>query len=238
MKSVYFLTVHKGASTFISSTLAPRLARELGLAHVLVDHERIRKSHEEVMPHDFPYHETGHLYSRLYPGVAGHIDFRDRTAVALVRDPRDVAVSWYFSLAYSHPPLPGRHGERLREQRTWLRALSVRQGVKELALTAIDEFEKFHRIADAHPNILVTRYEDMVTDFPRWFDAVADHLDLGLTRGDYYSLQSEFVVERENVHEHKRRVTPGNWKEVFDGELRDIFEKRIARSMQACDYGW
>ena len=158
---------------------------------------------------NFEYHDSDHFYTRLYPVEAIHIDFRGKKWFALQRDPRDTAVSQFYSLAYSHPSMPGKWGERQERARAKLRQGSVLEGVKQLAPDLIAEFREFREILDQYPDAMVIRYENMVSDFVDSFDRLRAYLDLDLDPAKYHALQSEFVVGEEDVTKHKRRITPG-----------------------------
>ena len=70
-------------------------------------------------------------------------------------------------------------GEKLRKDREILRKFSLRDGIKvKTADIAIREFKELSSIVATYPDIVLTRYEDMVTDFVHWIDRLAG--DLGL----------------------------------------------------------
>lgn len=237
-QSIFSLTVHKGASTFIDATLAPMLCADLGHKQVRVEAILLQTDDVEANAANFEYHDSGHFYTRLYPVEAIHIDFRGKKWFALQRDPRDTAVSQFYSLAYSHPSMPGKWGERQERARAKLRQGSVLEGVKQLAPGLIAEFREFREILDQYPDAMVIRYENMVSDFVDSFDRLRAHLDLDLDPAKYHALQSEFVVGEEDVTKHKRRITPENWKEIFDDELCSRFEKELGPMLVDAGYAW
>ena len=225
-ESVFILALHRGGSTFLTDSFGPMLADDLGLSHVAVEQLLLTTGDHIAHAGEFVYQDRGCLYTRFYPLEAEHLDLTGRRVIAVERDPRDIAVSWYYSVRYSHGDMPGVAGDALRRDRLLLSNLSLLDGIKtKTAPMTAYEFRRFRAIVTRYPNILLTRYEEMVTDFPSWFGRVAAYLDLGGDRARYHALAGEFIVESEDVTRHKRRVRPGNWKEVFDQELREYFER-------------
>ncbi len=92
-----------------------------------------------------------------------------------------------------------------------------------------------------YPQTCLTTYETLLEDFPAWLAQVQAHL--GWTDEQATSvgagLEAELrPPEREDPHEHKRRMTPGNWREVFDDRLRRLFEKQLGAHLADAGYGW
>jgi hypothetical protein len=135
--------------------------------------------------------------------------------------------------------MPGMAGEKLRKDREILRKFSLRDGIKaKTADIAIREFKELSNIVATYPNIILTRYENMVTDFVRWIDRLAGDLRLDVNCSRFYPLNKEFVVEQEDVTRHKRRVKPGNWMEVFDAELQQYFKNELGPLLEDAGYQW
>jgi len=242
------LSMHKGASTFISADLAPRVCRVFkGLEHLEIGSLVNRgSSYEELaLP------SCGVFASRVYPDLIGNLiedpeplggRFGDKKLVVLRRDPRDAIVSLYYSVAYSHDPRNVRRPEqwlRLREQ---LRADGLRDGIKRLVNRApIKEFKAISSFVRQRPESLVTNYETLVLEFDAWLDALADHLGWDTTQLDRVRdglSESVRPPERERPEEHKRRVRPGNWRDVFDDELEGVFRDRVGRELEEAGYTW
>ena len=82
-------------------------------------------------------------------------------------------------------------------------------------------------------------YEEMVTKWSSFFGKIVEHLGLdGAIPIDNYRLQGEFKVEPEDIYKHKRRVRPGNWKEVFTPELIEIAQGLLGSSLAEEGYTW
>lgn len=242
------LSMHKGASTFISADLAPRMCRAFkGLKHIELGSLINRGSSYE----DLAVPEHGVVVSRVYPDLVEHIierpspiggRFHDKKIVMLRRDPRDAIVSLYYSVAYSHDPRNVRRPERWLKLREQLRADGLRDGIKRLINRApIKEFKAIGAFAHDHSWALMTDYETLVTDPDAWLERVASYLGWDDTQLDAVGkglAESVRPPQEEQPDQHKRRVRPGNWREVFDDELETMFRAQVGRELDDAGYTW
>lgn len=248
LPTTVFLSVHKGASTFVNGVLA-FAAEQLfpGLRRIPYGEALNRGSRLE----DLPLPPTGVFATRVYPDLYDRLieapvpaagRFADKRLVVTRRDPRDVAVSWYHSLAVSHPVPPGPGREAFLEKRAAIRQMGIREGIAEFtARPAIEEFRRATEFLERYPTAIDLSYELLVTDCRTWFSrlvtllqwpaAVVDHLGPVLAR-------EVAPPEREDPAQHKRRVRPGNWREVFDEPLCERFGGDLGDSLEAAGYTW
>ena len=96
----------------------------------------------------------------------------------ILRDPRDIVVSWYFSAKYSHKqvyPIP--------ELRRNLEMLDLREGLKYI-IDAWNDFGLFEAqrswmgVPAGHPNIEIFRYEEFARDNYAFLKVLLDYLDV------------------------------------------------------------
>ena len=245
--TIILLCVHKGASTFLANDLAPALTKVLrGMKHVEMGQEVVNGRTVE----DFPLPPTGVVMSRVYPFLYDEIvedpvpaagRFADKKLVMLRRDPRDVAVSLYYSIRYSHTSKT-RNPEAFLRKRERLEALDICQGIaEETAPTAMKQFKSTFKFMRQHPDACLTTYEQLILDFDGWFDRVSSYLELTNEETEKIRARIAPTVEppqKENPRKHKRRVTPGNWREIFDDDLRALFEERVGRQLEKANYSW
>lgn len=245
LKSIVFTTVHKGASSFIADQLARYLvASEHFDTFLPVGSMRIRGTETTSMT-DWP--ATGLVAVRIYPAefrdlrsqVPNFRKFaRDAALVFMQRDPRDAAVSLFYSKAFSHSENV-MNKERFLKDREQLQAMSPREGVAALtAAGAIAEFSKLHQLCAKHDG-LMTRYEDLVTDPVGWFQKVGEFSEWPQSLIEQVQLEFKDSFTPPDVADpmqHKRRITPGNWREVFDEELEQEFDAKIGTRLRANGY--
>lgn len=244
-RSTIFTTVHKGASTFISDELG-RYLKRTDLYKDLRPVGALRLKGQEIANMG-PWPERGLVGVRVYPAELVQLlrdntefpDFAEAAAFVFVqRDPRDTAVSLFYSKAFSHTPNV-LNKERFVEERERLQAMSPLDGVREVTKsTAIGEFRRLHNLHRTHGG-LMTRYEDLVTDPDEWFHSVGEHI--GWPEEFTLKVAEKFAGSfapptAENPMKHKRRISPGNWSEVFDEDLLEHFDAEVGELMRANGY--
>lgn len=245
LKSILFVTVHKGASTFIADELGRYLAASPHFNDFRpVGSLKIKGTQLSDMG---GWAAEGLVGIRVYPAEfrdllvdgEGFQEFAQNASLVFVqRDPRDVAVSLFYSKAYSHTTNVI-NKDRFVQDRERMQEMSLREGVWEFtARQSIAEFTKLHKLHDQFGGLLV-RYEDLVTEPSKWFQSVGDHAEWPdeLTESVISRFSNSFTPpEAQDPLQHKRRITPGNWQEVFDRRLERLYERRIGELMQANGY--
>jgi len=241
------LSVHKGASSFFAEDFAPAMTAVIrGLRHV--------RYHTELQsgrtPEELALPPTGIVASRIYPP---HYDqlvetpvppegrFAGKKLVLLRRDPRDVAVSYYYAFAYSHPVPPHRR-EPFLARRADMLTMPIRDAIARYAVEpACRQFLATADFLVRHPETCLASYEELMNDFDAWLTRVAAHLDWSATTAGRIGSRVRGALKppkRERPNRHKRRMTPGNWREVFDEQLRARFEERLGDTLEAAGYTW
>lgn len=241
------LSVHKGASSFLSNDFGPAIARAFpGMRHVEMGQEIVNGKTVE----DLPLPPTGVVASRVYPflyetaieePVPAGGRFSDKKLIMLRRDPRDVAVSLYYSIRFSHTSKT-RDPEAFLDRKAALENLDVVEGVlQHTAKTAINQFLATFRFFERYPHTCLTTYESLTTDFPSWRAQIERHMQWTPEQSSKVFAGLDKSLEppsKVDPHKHKRRVTPGNWREVFDDRVRELYERRIGRELQEAGYHW
>lgn len=243
-KTAVFVTVHKGASTFVADEFGPVLESTgqydtiLNVGNAIIGGQRWD---EIALP------PTGVAATRVYPQDVPHLvenpqpstPLADKKLVLLWRDPRDVAISLYYSKAFSHSTQV-RNPEKLLAERAELQEMGVYEGVwQKTARPAIREFKLIRELMAQYPDALATSYETLLADPNAWLDSVAAHLewDPAVTERVRGGIAHSFEVpEVEDPNNHKRRMTPGNWTEVFDIKLERLYERLAGDEMSAAGY--
>lgn len=239
-----FVTVHKGASTFVADEFGPALEatgeydRVLNIGNAIIG----GKSWGDVaLP------PSGTAATRVYPQDVPNLveeppptsALADKKLVLLWRDPRDVAISLYYSKAFSHSTKV-RNPEKLLAERAELLEMGVYEGVFErTARPAIREFKLIRELASAYPDALATSYESLLADPNGWLNDVAAHLEWSSSTTESVrraTANSFEVPDVEDPNQHKRRMTPGNHEEVFDIKLTRLYERLAGDLMEEVGY--
>lgn len=247
--TIYHCCVHKTGSQWIKSLLTDLdTFRFCGLAHY---HYRTRAGRrigrlrvtERIIDHPIP---SGNIVSPLYISYQiyrGIPQDGPHRVFFVMRDPRDLVISWYFSAKRNHV-LARDAVHPLYGAREALSRLSERDGL----LYAIDYLEERGRFAalaswaeggPGDPNVMLIRYEDLVSEehfstFRRLFD----FLDIRFPDEVLRDLLAAYSFERlsgrkpgsENVRSHLRSGTGGDWRKYFDGPVESRFHD-VARDL-------
>lgn len=160
---------------------------------------------------------------------------RSYRAFFVSRDPRDIVVSWYFSMKNSHPTMGG----ALSPLRAELRSQSREDGLR----TAIDRLEGKAGLFDAlrswseafqgDTDLLHVRYRDLTGARSRetWRELL-DHCDVPVPDETLAELLSEHSFRKlsgrrkgnEDVQAHLRKGVAGDWRNHFTEKVLDHFE--------------
>ncbi|MBU2942165.1 sulfotransferase domain-containing protein [Shimia thalassica] len=183
----------------------------------------------------------GNLYGgfRTFPqGIAQTATFKRHPKVLMVRDPRDVLVSEFFSNAYSHSlPEDGEGRERFEEERK----KAVELGLEEYIENRIDHIARtcapFVELKN-DPLTKVFRYEDVIFEKAQLMRDVCDHFGWSITQGQIDAINSWADVrpQTENPTEFVRKVTPGDYKEKMNPKAQQKVIEATAAFSKAFDY--
>jgi hypothetical protein len=160
--------------------------------------------------------QRGYCFSgfRLFPEYLKGVDLRSHKKIFLIRDPRDMLVSHYFSQKFSHEIPPGDLGGLLQSRRDLLALQSIDEYAVENASELRINFEAYeNNIYDGQMKLF--RYEDVIFAKEQWLNDILDYLDLSLPSKHVRQI-ANLVDHRpviENPMNHIRRVTPGDHKE-------------------------
>ena len=150
----------------------------------------------------------------------------------VVRDPRDIVTSHYFSNRYSHRA-PGQQDGQREEKAA---AGEIDEYVTRVAPRFAKRFSAYESMLDQHPQIASYRYEDLLFDFDTWIDEVIELMDVVPK-----PRALAFVKERhdskgpasEDVTSHKRQVAPGDHQRKLKREtiqeLNEVFSGSLTR---------
>jgi len=148
---MYVFFGHHRCATTWTVTLILALSRELGLR--VAQEDRYEK-----LPSDLA--KVGFLtHSNATDGIVQQLAKVDYRAFHVVRDPRDILVSSYFSDKYSHYV----YGQQFAEFREQLGAMAFAEGLCLELERRTAEFEALAGWNNHNPRVYETRYEDLTT---------------------------------------------------------------------------
>ena len=273
--NIFFLCMHKAASTFVADVLLRSIpertgAHQLYLVGSFLIQFMEEKRQEGIQPartpaeraqqlsmlfSELPLPTSNGLIGRLYPGhlkplqdaLDAPLPGEKNKLIIMRRDPRDALVSLYYSMSFSHSEkhVEGDNSGFLanREQ---LKNQHVRDGLKTVLTkrgldSTMPEFMRCTEMILTNNNICDLSYELLVTDPYLWLMKFIDFTELSECLDENWldEMASHLKPpEKENPLAHKRRITPGNWMDVFDDELEQMVKDKLGDRLEQFGYCW
>jgi hypothetical protein len=231
--NVFHCCVHKTGSQWIKSLLGDlTVYRYSGLVnHSYQDHLRGGFDPRPIVDRTFdrpfpartvvtPLYVTYENYQRIPKRGPSRGFF-------VMRDPRDLVVSWYFSAKISHIPMGG-----ILRMRRELNALSKEDGL----IYAIEHLQEYGQLvamdswaaaARRDPEVLVLRYEDIRNSDPTVFDRLFGALDIRMPPDVLADIVNAYSFERlagrkgggEDEKSHLRAGGASSWRKHFTDKV-------------------
>lgn len=253
-ENVFHLCVTKTASQWVRRILADeRTYRYSGLRHYQYQNELPGRSDprrltERSFEKPFPPRT---IVSPLYIDRDNYRRIpRSESARGffVMRDPRDITVSWYFSMKHSHANIGG-----VEENRKLLNAMPPTEGMGQVIdiLTARGLYEalgSWSAAPDGDAEVIVLRYEDMIgPEQVALFERLFEHCDIRMPERVFRKLLDDYSFKslsggrregQEDVQSHYRKGVAGDWKESFDDALVERFKGATGDLVETLGYGW
>jgi hypothetical protein len=190
---------------------------------------------EEMKKYQHIFKPQGYLYSPFGGGmVEGIADLTLYKIVFVARDPRDILVSNYYSVAHSHP-VPDKMGtkhERFMKRRVLAGESTIDQWALFESDRVYDTYVRYQKLLlEKYPKTYRTSYEHMASDFSGWLRSLLDYCELNISRDLFESLLQENARMRpgeENIHQHVRKGQPGDFRNKLKSETIDYLNEKFA----------
>jgi len=163
-----------------------------------------------------------------------YIEKQNITGFHVVRDPRDIIVSGYFSHLHSHPD---NIWPELRDFRPLLQNVDKSAGLMMEMEFSADWMADLRSWPDTAPDVLLVKFEDLIQDQHVVYRKIFSHLgllgsSLPATRLDeiieqfsYRRLSKGRKPGQEDVSNHFRKGVSGDWLNHFSPEHVLIFKQ-------------
>ncbi|MEO1669159.1 MAG: sulfotransferase domain-containing protein [Cyanobacteria bacterium J06631_2] len=173
---------------------------------------------------------------RYLPGYLKGFDLSQFKKFLLVRDPRDILVSHYFSMKKSHAIPEGEMGDRLLKQRQNMQLLVIDDYVLDKAKVFYNMFQSYTKIDDSL--LKVFRYEDIVFNKAAWIEDILRFLDLSLERKKIETIAAKHDIfpQEEKPDSHIRKVVPGDHKDKLKPETIEHLNRTFKPFLIKYDY--
>ena len=241
--SVVVLGLPKAGSTLLHGMME-NMARDLGLTYFALAQQMYTSG---VLPPQVPpevsqvFVPEGYLFGG-FRGVPPKVElptWASGRTILLVRDPRDMLTSLYFSHAMSHgaPGGDGAAKARFEQQRAEAQA----QSIDDFALERSKLVAHIYRLIDKKLKNIdhkVYRYEDVIFEKVDWLRDIATYLKLPISDGMITDTIAKYdiVPSKESPDKHIRRVTPGDFESKLQPETIRQLDEAFADIYQRYGY--
>lgn len=244
LPAAYVLSVHKAGSTLVN-TMATQIARA-AKRPVFALHTALFSNGVKLT--DCPaaaielLERPGTVFTafRTPDFLDGVAQYRTAPKLLMVRDPRDIAVSAYFSTAFSHGiPASGSVRERMLENRARVQRMELSEFVLRGSTdTPMKNLLTFIGHLDRFEGFTVRRYEDTIFAKETLARDIASVLsaDVPAARLDEIAAKNDVRPDAERPTEHIRQVSPGNYREHLSDEARSYLETKFATVFERFGY--
>jgi hypothetical protein len=190
------------------------------------------------------FQPQGYLYSAFGGMVKGIPEFERYKVILMVRDPRDILVSWYYSLAFSHstPPEASNRYQDFMEKRSKAQEMTV----DELVIAESDRVLRIYQryiqnLLEPYDHVYLTSYEQMTSDYECWLRGIGEACDLEISPGLMDRLLEEnrrLQPKNEDVREHIRKGEPGDYLDKLQPETIAFLNQKFEPIFQAFRAVW
>ncbi|WP_269522865.1 sulfotransferase domain-containing protein [Coraliomargarita parva] len=244
-ESVYFFSLHKCASTLFSDYILKHVDGLL----LVNQSKRIFMNKPDALV-SVRYRKRGHVYGplRLSGGGTGPVwkqlvqpviapEFiRDKIAYVMIRDPRDILVSSYYSFGFTHPmsALPEIRVKQ-EERRAMIQSMSLDAYVLEFAKSQQIHFKNVGDVLERCPRAVLLRYEDMISDFDNFLEKLRRYLPIRDEVAEEIRRRSR-PKDREEQGSHKRSGQVGGFRSKLEAHTVTELNRELSGILSRYGY--
>ncbi len=246
--SILHFSVNKAATQYTKRIML-RCAQENGLLPVQLSayawkHDfpyLFTQTAEENLPYIHVFRPKGYVYTVFGGLVKGIPDIEQYLTIIMVRDPRDILVSEYYSYSKSHRiPPDEKKAEEFVGFRQYVQALTIDEYVMDSAQELRDRLQEYVDLSKQYDSVFLLKYEDMIADFSTWLDTLLVHSQLKISDSLRMTLIDEARRSRQKKKEdatrHRRQVTPGDHLRKLQPETIAYLNEMFADVMHRLQY--
>jgi len=225
-KSIVFFTMHKTASCYVGDVIKKIAWSDglLALDFTAYFFDLIKESEglNRIAKDKSIFVQNGCFFGpfrRFYEPFRDNIDKYD--IILMLRDPRDVLVSQYYSFSFKHRfPIVASYKELKKEKEK--RKLIADMGVDNYVLHCLDSgsldiYREYADVLLGRDNVLFLRYEDMYDNFDLWLSSISDFFDFS-DESVLEDIKKRHNEKRFDLRRGAKQVLKGDYKEKLRGD--------------------
>lgn len=161
--------------------------------------------------------------------------------VVLVRDPRDMLVSHYFSFKASHPDPKSDERTWARDEFDAVRADARSSEIEAYVMKLVEVYQWEFGVLEsviAMDSTLLLRYEDVLYDKPGMTRRLRDHLQIPASDEQVAEIAArhDTIPEAEQPDQHIRKAHPGDHKEKLSAATIEKLNEAFAPVLDRYGY--
>jgi hypothetical protein len=232
LPSGFALSMHKAGSTLLFNILRG-LCEIVELQFVsIMDAAFVQGFHPDDLPENVSriFLQQGYFYGgfRFLPKQFAIPGLEEAKKIFLIRDPRDILVSFYFSVVKSHTiPKKGKMNEAMTAFRKHYRGIPIDDFVINESDNFLENMIQYKKIFNQN-NLFIYRYEDVIYKKRQWADDIVDYFGWPVEKEQILNVVNplDIIPEVEKPNEHIRQVHPGNYlKKLKPDTINFLTEK-------------
>lgn len=243
-KSILFFTTQKTASSAInklfnylnSNFLKMYLTDFSGYVYTMSEEDESVSLNKNK---DLIFNKKGVIYAPLRDYV-----FLDNIGnyktIFFLRDPRDVLVSNYFSLAFSHnEPVNKKRLKNFRNIRLLTKEKSINEFARDQSDFFLNKYENYINHMAKYRDYTLLKYEDMIENHDEWINTLLEKLNIPITekvKNDVRDIMQIGKTVDEDSDEHLRKKKPGDYKDKLNLETQDYLNNKFKNILEALEY--
>ncbi len=166
-------------------------------------------------------------------------------AFFVTRDPRDITVSLYYSILYSH-----REMGKISDMRGVLKQKTQSDGLLQVIDWAIDleifsALRSWANARDITDRLKIFRFEELIGNSQfDYFKHLMKHCQIDISDAALEVVLSDLSFQNlsgrsqgsEDLHSHYRKGVAGDWKNYFNGSVESYFMQKTGRLLEHTGY--
>ncbi|MGJ8661300.1 MAG: sulfotransferase domain-containing protein [Bacteroidota bacterium] len=251
LESVYFYTFHKCASTLFSGFVLKNI---IGLENI--DFASEIYSGKRSIKKKLKFYKRGIIYGSLrisslprssadkgnsigrllMEPIIKKKFLRDKTVIILIRDPRDILVSAYYSFGFTHGTSPVEDiAQRQKTNRKYISNLTLDEYVLDAASSQVRYFKLAKEVSIHSKHSVVLKYEDLINDFDKFSAQLTKHLSFKPS-----TIEEIFQRSRpkgvEDIESHRRSGATGGFRNKLKEETVIELNKLLRDTLSLYGY--